>query len=77
LAELGNALLEFVDGTHCTILDPREHSDDPCVLLAKARSLVARFEKLGRDRRTIMVAVSQARTHPVTTGSQSERRYAN
>ena len=63
MAELGNALLEFVDGTHCTILDPRKHSDDdddddPCVLQAKTRSLVARFEKLGRDRRTIMVAVS-------------------
>lgn len=57
LAELGNALLEFVDGTHCTILDPREHSDDPCVLLAKARSLIARFERLGRDRDTIMVAI--------------------
>ncbi|KAH9164396.1 hypothetical protein EDB89DRAFT_2017532 [Lactarius sanguifluus] len=57
LAELGNALLEFVDGTHCTILDPREHSADPCVLLAKARSLIARFERLGRDRDTIMVAI--------------------
>ncbi|KAH9034359.1 hypothetical protein EDB83DRAFT_2525167 [Lactarius deliciosus] len=57
LAELGNALLEFVDGTHCTILDPREHSDDPCVFLAKARSLIARFERLGRDRDTIMVAI--------------------
>lgn len=57
LAELGNALLEFVDGTHCTILDPRKHSDDPRALRAKARSLVARFEKLGRDRGTIMVAI--------------------
>ncbi|KAH9046640.1 hypothetical protein EDB84DRAFT_1465825 [Lactarius hengduanensis] len=57
LAELGNAVLEFVDGTHCTILDPREHSDDPCVLLAKARSLIARFERLGRGRDTIMVAI--------------------
>ncbi|KAH8977850.1 hypothetical protein EDB86DRAFT_2997916 [Lactarius hatsudake] len=57
LAELGNALLEFVDGAHCTIVDPREHSDDPCVLLAKARSLIARFERLGRDRDTIMVAI--------------------
>ncbi|KAI9452044.1 hypothetical protein BJY52DRAFT_1294837 [Lactarius psammicola] len=57
LAELGSALLEFVDGMHCTVLDPREHSDDPFVLLAKARSLVARFEKLGRDRCTIIVSV--------------------
>ncbi|KAF8265671.1 hypothetical protein EI94DRAFT_1702315 [Lactarius quietus] len=57
LAELGNALLEFVGGTHYTILDPRKYSDDPSVLVAKARSLVARFEKLGRDRRTIIVAI--------------------
>ncbi|KAI9438074.1 hypothetical protein H4582DRAFT_233318 [Lactarius indigo] len=57
LAELGSALLEFVDGTHCTVLDPREHSGDHYVLLAKARSLIARFEKLGRDRSTIMVAI--------------------
>lgn len=57
LGELGNALLEFVPGMHCTILDPRKYCDDPCVLVAKARSLITRFEMLGRDRRTIMVAI--------------------
>lgn len=48
--------MNFVDGPHCTIVDARD--DDPDALCNKARSLVARFEKLGRSRDMLMVAVS-------------------
>jgi hypothetical protein len=57
LAELGNALMDFIDGPHCTIIDPRREGN-PQSLRAKACSLVARFEKLGRDRDSVSVAVS-------------------
>ena len=57
LAELGDALMNFVEGPHCTLLDP--HTDgDPDAIRSKARSLVARFEKLGRSKDMLMVAVS-------------------
>jgi len=49
--------MEFIDGPHCTIIDPRQEGDAQA-LRAKARSLVARFEKLGRDRGKVLVAVS-------------------
>ena len=49
--------MNFVDGPHCTILDAR-NDGDPDALCNKARSLVARFEKLGRSRDMLMVAVS-------------------
>ncbi|KAI0251520.1 hypothetical protein BJV78DRAFT_424457 [Lactifluus subvellereus] len=61
LAELGNAIMDFIDGPHCTIVDPRQHGD-PQALQAKARSLVARFEKLGRDRGKVLVAISATET---------------
>ncbi|KAI9507114.1 hypothetical protein F5148DRAFT_159889 [Russula earlei] len=56
LAELGDALMNFVDGPHCTAVDPRDN-DDPRTIRKKARSLVARFEKLGRSRDMLMVAI--------------------
>lgn len=57
LAELGDALMNLVEGPHCTIIDP--HIDGNArALRSKAQSLVARFEKLGRSRDTLMVAVS-------------------
>ncbi len=49
--------MNFVDGPHCTIVDARKDGD-PGALCNKARSLVARFEKLGRSKDTLMVAVS-------------------
>ncbi|KAH9975701.1 hypothetical protein BGW80DRAFT_60340 [Lactifluus volemus] len=49
--------MEFIDGSHCTIIDPCQEGDAHA-LRAKARSLVARFEKLGQGRDKIMVAVS-------------------
>ena len=49
--------MNFVDGPHCTVLDARDDGD-PDALCNKARSLVARFEKLGRSRDMLMVAVS-------------------
>jgi hypothetical protein len=49
--------MNFVDGPHCTILDAR-NDGDPDALCNNARSLVARFEKLGRSRDMLMVAVS-------------------
>ncbi|KAH9955409.1 hypothetical protein BC827DRAFT_874468 [Russula dissimulans] len=56
LAELGDALMNFVEGPHCTVVDPRVAAD-PHALRAKARSLIARFEKLGRGRDVLMVAI--------------------
>ncbi|KAH9983377.1 hypothetical protein BJV74DRAFT_886819 [Russula compacta] len=56
LAELGDAQMNFVEGAHCTIVDPRM-ADDSHAIRAKARSLVARFEKLGRSRDMLMVAI--------------------
>ena len=49
--------MDFIDGPHCTIVDPRQDGD-PQALRTKARSLIARFEKLGRDRGKVLVAVS-------------------
>jgi hypothetical protein len=49
--------MDFIDGPHYTIIDPRREGD-PQALRAKARSLVDRFEKLGRDRDSVFVAVS-------------------
>lgn len=49
--------MNFVDGPHCTIVDAC-NDGDPDALCNKARSLVARFEKLGRSRDMLMVAVS-------------------
>jgi hypothetical protein len=49
--------MNFVEGPHCTIVDAR-NDGDPDALCNKARSLVARFEKLGRSRDMLMVAVS-------------------
>jgi hypothetical protein len=63
LVELGDALMNLVEGPHCTIVDPRIDSD-PHALRTKARSLVTRFEKLGRSRDTLMVAVSWLFTPP-------------
>jgi hypothetical protein len=63
LVELGDALMNLVEGPHCTIVDPRIDSDAHA-LRTKARSLVTRFEKLGRSRDTLMVAVSWLFTPP-------------
>jgi hypothetical protein len=61
LAELGDALMNLVEGPHCTTIDP--HLDgDARAIQRKARSLVTRFEKLGRSRDALMVAVSQSVT---------------
>ncbi len=49
--------MNFVDGPHCTIIDARKDGD-PDALCNKARSLIARFEKLGRSRDMLLVAVS-------------------
>src|SRR5579863_3690874 len=49
--------MNLVEGPHCTIVDPRLDGDARTIR-AKARSLVTRFEKLGRSRDTLMVAVS-------------------
>jgi len=59
LVELGDALMNLVEGPHCTVVDPRIDGDAHA-LQTKARSLVTRFEKLGRSRDTLMVAVSWA-----------------
>lgn len=54
--------MNFVEGPHCTLLDP--HTDgDPDAIRSKARSLVARFEKLGRSKDMLMVAVSPLAMH--------------
>lgn len=60
--------MNFVEGPHCTLLDP--HTDgDPDAIRSKARSLVARFEKLGRSKDMLMVAVSHASSpHDVPEG---------
>jgi len=58
LAELGDALMNLVEGPHCTMIDPRLDGDARAIR-TKARSLVTRFEKLGRRRDALMVAVSQ------------------
>ncbi|KAI0265304.1 hypothetical protein BC834DRAFT_1041779 [Gloeopeniophorella convolvens] len=60
LAEIGSALMDFVDGPHCTVVDPR-CDGDPAALCAKARSLVARFEALGHDRGSLLLAVRRPR----------------
>lgn len=52
--------MNFVDGPHCTVVDARMDGD-PDALCNKARSLIARFEKLGRSRDMLMVAVSHKR----------------
>ena len=52
--------MNFVKGPHCTIVDPR-NDGDPDAIRTKARSLVARFEKLGRSKDMLMVAVSHHR----------------
>jgi len=48
--------MNLVEGPHCVTIDPRIDGD-PHALRAKARSLVARFEKLGRSRDTLMVGI--------------------
>jgi hypothetical protein len=59
--------MNFVEGPHCTLLDP--HTDgDPDAIRSKARSLVARFEKLGRSKDMLMVAVSHPSPHDVPKG---------
>lgn len=52
--------MNLVEGPHCVTIDPRIDGD-PHALRAKARSLVTRFEKLGRSRDTLMVGVSWLR----------------
>lgn len=60
LVELGDALMNLVEGPHTTMIDTRIDGD-PHALRAKARSLVTRFEKLGRSRDTLMVGVSRTK----------------
>jgi len=49
--------MNFVEGPHCTVVDPRIAAN-PHALREKARSLISRFEKLGRSRDMLIVAVS-------------------
>ncbi|KAI0061067.1 aldolase [Artomyces pyxidatus] len=48
--------MDFVDGPHITFVDPRLNTDE-AAMVAQARSLVARFEKLGRDRHALIVTI--------------------
>jgi hypothetical protein len=61
--------MNFVQGPHCTVVDPRKDSDAHA-LRAKARSLVARFEKLGRNRDMLVVAVSSIRNSTTVSRDQ-------
>jgi hypothetical protein len=53
--------MNLVEGPHCTMIDPRLDGDARAIR-KKARSLVTRFEKLGRSRDALMVAVSKSTT---------------
>ncbi|KAA1474621.1 hypothetical protein DENSPDRAFT_873505 [Dentipellis sp. KUC8613] len=49
LAELGNALMEFVDGNHVTFVDYRLYND--------ATEMQSKFERLGRNKCSIVVSI--------------------
>lgn len=72
LAELGNGLMDLVKGPHITYIDVRQHTSAESIQ-RYAKSLVARFEKLGRDRSTFLVSVSI----PKLRGSRPVRAHLN